>query len=77
MGSSSSDSEADEASDLVIGDDHESPQADELPNNIFVSAASQSECSDAVKHFQQTDEFSPFENLLLVRKVQLTLAAVP
>jgi hypothetical protein len=49
------------ASDLVIGDDHESPQADELPQNIFVSAASQSECSDAVKHYQQTDEFSPFE----------------
>jgi hypothetical protein len=61
MGSSSSDSEAEEASDLVIGDDHESPQDDELPQNIFVSAASQSECSDAVKHYQQTDEFSPFE----------------
>ena len=61
MGSGSSDSVAEEASDLVIGDDHESPQVDELPENIFVSAASQPECSDAVKHYQQTDEFSPFE----------------
>jgi hypothetical protein len=44
----------------VIGDD-ESPEVYELPDNIFVSAASQPECSDAVKHYQRTEEFSPFE----------------